>query len=314
MKKMFASLSASGQMSARAGAAPAHTFSDVPLGPGLLARLAEPLPALPPGLAALRASANPSHVRTDGVPARLAPREPAARRHRLMHPATSAQGNRAPARDAAAAAHGNNGDVGNRGDGALAHHAAAGRNPYHAATGRNPNHAAAHDNPGHAGATGGALNITARLYTLPGLEQSAVEGVAHSVPVRRRGPLLALQSFARRVLRAFGLSQALDYSAVTSAAQADALSNNGQLARVWLLPKALGGAESEANAAYVPPSVAALQQQLTATLERYLREGRIDDLSIDPEYKGKSLVPARIRVKATHSGRVGVFTTVIGIW
>lgn len=106
----------------------------------------------------------------------------------------------------------------------------------------------------------------------------------------------------------------VDFSAVTSIARAQALHSQGKLARMLLLAPVLGGKEAEANTAYVPPDILAVMQRLTATLERYLREGRIDALSIDPEYKGKSLVPARIRVQARKEGRVGAFTTVIGIW
>ncbi len=57
-----------------------------------------------------------------------------------------------------------------------------------------------------------------------------------------------------------------------------------------------------------------VQERLNETLRRYLSEGRIDNLSVAPEYKGKSLVPAKIRVSARKDGRVGEFTTVIGIW
>ena len=119
------------------------------------------------------------------------------------------------------------------------------------------------------------------------------------------GPIAALSRFGHRQL---------DFSHITTRAQALSLYGQGRLARVLLVPVVLGGAEAEANEVYVPPDIIAVQQRLTATLERYLREGRIDKLSVDPEYKGKSLVPAKIRVQAGKSGRVGEFTTVIGIW
>jgi hypothetical protein len=105
-----------------------------------------------------------------------------------------------------------------------------------------------------------------------------------------------------------------DFSSVTTAAKAAELSDTGRLRRTLLVPVALGGQDAEANTAYVPPSVVVVQERLNETLKRYLSEGRIDNLSVDPEYKGKSLVPAKIRVSARKNGRVGEFTTVIGIW
>ena len=105
-----------------------------------------------------------------------------------------------------------------------------------------------------------------------------------------------------------------DFSSVTTPAKAAALSDTGKLKRMLLVPVALGGEDAEANAAYVPPAVVVVQERLNETLRRYLSEGRIDNLSVDPEYKGKSLVPAKIRVSARKDGRVGEFTTVIGIW
>jgi len=105
-----------------------------------------------------------------------------------------------------------------------------------------------------------------------------------------------------------------DFSSVTTPAKAAALSDTGKLKRTLLVPLALGGEDAETNSAYVPPAVVVVQERLNETLRRYLSEGRIDNLSVAPEYKGKSLVPAKIRVSARKDGRVGEFTTVIGIW
>ncbi|MDB5804419.1 MAG: hypothetical protein JWN73_1741 [Betaproteobacteria bacterium] len=105
-----------------------------------------------------------------------------------------------------------------------------------------------------------------------------------------------------------------DFSSVTTPAKAAALSDTGKLKRMLLVPVALGGEDADTNAAYVPPAVVVVQERLNETLRRYLSEGRIDNLSVDPEYKGKSLVPTRIRVSARKDGRAGEFTTVIGIW
>lgn len=105
-----------------------------------------------------------------------------------------------------------------------------------------------------------------------------------------------------------------DFSSITTPAKAAELSDTGKLRRTLLVPVALGGQDAEANTAYVPPAVVIVQERLNETLKRYIQEGRIDNLSVDPEYKGKSLVPTKIRVSASKNGRVGEFTTVIGIW
>jgi hypothetical protein len=109
-------------------------------------------------------------------------------------------------------------------------------------------------------------------------------------------------------------SRRSDFSRLTTRESVQQWQRQGKLARVLLLPAMFGGMDAEANAAYVPPEVLPVQQRLLATLERYRIEGRIDTLTVAPEYKGRSLIPARIRVQAGKEGRVGAFTTVIGIW
>lgn len=110
------------------------------------------------------------------------------------------------------------------------------------------------------------------------------------------------------------LPRRADFSRLTTPESVQQWQRQGKLARVLLLPAIFGGMDAEANAAYVPPEVIPVQQRLLATLERYRREGRIDTLTVAPEYKGRSLIPSRIRVQAGKEGRVGAFTTVIGIW
>jgi hypothetical protein len=120
--------------------------------------------------------------------------------------------------------------------------------------------------------------------------------------------------FERCRARLFPVRKHPDFSAVTTPMQALTLHGLGTLKRTLLLPEALGGVDAETNAAYVPPAAFELLQRLNETLKRYMSEGRIDRLSVDPEYKGRSLVPRKIRVSARHSGRTGEFITVIGIW
>jgi len=109
-------------------------------------------------------------------------------------------------------------------------------------------------------------------------------------------------------------TRALEFWEVESRERVLALQRRGELVRVLLLPLELGGTDAEENATYVPPDVAAVKDRLGATLRRYFAEGRVDRLSVEPRFKGGSLVPANIRVRAWNSQRIGEFTTVIEIW
>jgi hypothetical protein len=145
----------------------------------------------------------------------------------------------------------------------------------------------------------------------------------HAISIRSLLGRLAgrapLSSHVARQIGRFGatvirLPRRADFARLTTLESVEQWRRQGKLARVLLLPAVFGGMDAEANAAYVPPEVLPVQQRLLATLERYRSEGRIDTLTVLPEYKGRSLIPARIRVQAGKEGRVGAFTTVIGIW
>jgi hypothetical protein len=119
----------------------------------------------------------------------------------------------------------------------------------------------------------------------------------------------------------FTLSQAADamptardYSIVTSREAAEALVAKGELEVILLFPSEFGGEELAENMAYVPPGISALKDQNTETLIRFFKEGLIDNLTVTPDYKGESLVPTRINIKATHSTKSGTFEPSIEIW
>ena len=105
-----------------------------------------------------------------------------------------------------------------------------------------------------------------------------------------------------------------DWSAVTSMEAALAVAEQGQLFKILLFPEAFGGEDVVLNRAYVPRGIPEIQQQLITSLTRSAEDGLIDRLDIAPEYKGDSFVPARLRIKASHSTKDGGFEQVIEIW
>jgi hypothetical protein len=105
-----------------------------------------------------------------------------------------------------------------------------------------------------------------------------------------------------------------DFSAVTSIAAAKALAARGKLVRIYLFPTELGGPDVDENITYVPPEAAAALSLVTGTLQRYVKQGLVDKMDVTPDYKGKSIVPSRIVMNATHSKKPGAFHPTVEIW
>lgn len=105
-----------------------------------------------------------------------------------------------------------------------------------------------------------------------------------------------------------------DYSKVTSRAQAERLAAQGKLVKILLFPGEFGGEDAAHNIVYVPEAAADAKDLTTGTLIKLFEDGLIDKLTVEPEYKGKSVVPARIVMKASHSGKDGKFEPTVEIW
>ena len=105
-----------------------------------------------------------------------------------------------------------------------------------------------------------------------------------------------------------------DYSSVVSREAAEEMVREGKLFRILLFPAEFGGEEIAHNIAYVPAGIPEAKDALTGTLIRYFEEGLIDKLSVQPDYRGASLVPTRIRFHASHGDKPGAFDPVIEIW
>ena len=105
-----------------------------------------------------------------------------------------------------------------------------------------------------------------------------------------------------------------DFSHVKSLDQAKALAASGELAPLYLHPLELGGLDAQFNIVYVPPAILTVQQDLTATLQRFASDGVIDNIQVNPEYKGDSFVPSKIHMQTTHGDKPGAFNPSIEIW
>lgn len=105
-----------------------------------------------------------------------------------------------------------------------------------------------------------------------------------------------------------------DYSHITSLDAANVLVEKGELFTILLFPAEFGGEDIPENVVYVPRGIPEIKDQTTDTLIRYFKEGLIDNLTVSPEYKSKSLVPSRIIIKADHSSKAGSFEPTIEVW
>lgn len=105
-----------------------------------------------------------------------------------------------------------------------------------------------------------------------------------------------------------------DFSHVDSREKAIALVEKGELFKILLFPAEFGGQDIPQNVVFVPAGIPEIKEQITGTLVRFVQDGLIDNLKVEPEYKGKSFVPSKINMHTSHSGKAGQFNPSIEIW
>jgi hypothetical protein len=105
-----------------------------------------------------------------------------------------------------------------------------------------------------------------------------------------------------------------DFSKVDSLDKARALEAEGMLVPILLFPAEFGGQDLPENVVYVPKEAAAAKDLITGTLLGFAQDGLIDQLSVEPTYKGTSFIPSRILMKASHSAKEGKFNPTVEIW
>ena len=105
-----------------------------------------------------------------------------------------------------------------------------------------------------------------------------------------------------------------DFSQVTTMAAARRLAREGRLVRITLFPVELGGPDDAENLAYITPEAAESRAMIVETLDRFLKEGLVDQLMIEPEYADESVVPTRITMSARHSEKDSGIELAIEVW
>lgn len=106
-----------------------------------------------------------------------------------------------------------------------------------------------------------------------------------------------------------------DYSYVRSMAQAIELYEEGKLFKVLLFPAEFGGQDIPPNVVFVPRGIPEARELVLGTLIHFAQEGLFNQLEVNPEYKGDSFVPSKIKIRAWHSEKsVGEFLPSIDIW
>ena len=98
---------------------------------------------------------------------------------------------------------------------------------------------------------------------------------------------------------------ALDFSNVSP--NAIAVSEQGTLEKLLMMPATLGGEDIPRNVVYVPPGTSALHRQFHGHVGS-LRSSRTDQQAGgSPEYRGISFVPCKTGIKAWHTDKPGGF-------
>ena len=102
------------------------------------------------------------------------------------------------------------------------------------------------------------------------------------------------------------------FSHVESRTKAQRLCRGGTLERVFLMPLEFGGRDIPQNVVYVPAGIAGLKNRIdTKIIGALAADGSISRYSAAPEYRGESVVPTSIRIRAWDPRE---FNTQIKIW
>lgn len=105
-----------------------------------------------------------------------------------------------------------------------------------------------------------------------------------------------------------------DFAAVESLAAAQDLAKAGKLVPVLLFPAEVGGANIPLNTVYITPEAAAERAKALAAIIALLEQDKLDQMDVKPAYKGKSVVPSSIVMKAWHTRGGDKFEATIPVW
>ncbi len=106
----------------------------------------------------------------------------------------------------------------------------------------------------------------------------------------------------------------MDFSHVTSRARAEALVKRGELVKIRLLPKRFGGPNAPENTSYVPAGTEVALDFAHDRIAGLVDIKAVDRMTIKPEYRGKSKVPAAITYICHGAADKPPITITVNIW
>jgi hypothetical protein len=105
-----------------------------------------------------------------------------------------------------------------------------------------------------------------------------------------------------------------DFTAVTDVEDVEKLVASGELVPILVVPLPFGGTDDAINTAYVTPEAAMQKEAMDAALVDLADQGLLNSFELEPEYRGDSLIPAKITFRANHAGEGERFDLTVEIW
>lgn len=105
-----------------------------------------------------------------------------------------------------------------------------------------------------------------------------------------------------------------DFSSVTTLEEARRLVELGVLAPTRLFPAALGGTDRPANVVYLPGDVAEALGRTAAAVLRRVGARYATTVDVQPDRRGRSVVPSRIRIRAGLLASANALGWTLEVW
>jgi|SRR6266852_1141315 hypothetical protein len=109
-------------------------------------------------------------------------------------------------------------------------------------------------------------------------------------------------------------AQPFDFTEISSLEKALALFQMGKLEKLYLFPPEFGGKDTPQNMMYVPPGIAEIKRRIDAMIGSMAKDGLVSKYVAEPEYKGASFIPSKIKIQASHPDKPSTVNPTINIW
>lgn len=94
----------------------------------------------------------------------------------------------------------------------------------------------------------------------------------------------------------------LDFSTIDSLEKAKSFHQKGLLRKTYLFPLEFGGEDVDVNVIYLPRHAANKKKTIEEHVMQLAQQGKIENYSAKPIYKGKSFIASAIEIEASGSG------------